>query len=296
MTRDEALHNIFSNSTGERLKAARYLSKSSEISDRADLLKALANEKVSYVRTSLGLALNRLQKLQPPPNEAIGADSDIEIPIEVRNKFIRMVTEEVTGKILHEFASPVGLLSASAAREIPDFENSRTNAYIRNLQRVFEAIEYLRLASSIPKREEVNISSLISEIVNATHNNDGLDISQQGEKSLQVFTDQALLGLALSNGIRNAIEAATSANSIEPYPIIITWGQTNVDYWIAVIDRGIGIVGPVESAFEIGKTTKRNHSGFGLAIARQAIETLGGTCTLQPVAGGGTRFELRWER
>ena len=72
--------------------------------------------------------------------------------------------------------------------------------------------------------------------------------------------------------------------------------MTDVDYWVAVIDRGVGIIGPVESAFGIGKTAKRGHRGFGLPIARQAIETLGGSCTLQPIAEGGAHFEIRWEK
>ena len=76
----------------------------------------------------------------------------------------------------------------------------------------------------------------------------------------------------------------------------MTWGMTDIDYWVAVLDRGPGIVGPAESTFGIGETTKKGHSGFGLAIAKQAIETLGGACTLQPAAEGGARFEIRWER
>ena len=43
----------------------------------------------------------------------------------------------------------------------------------------------------------------------------------------------------------------------EPHQIVVTWGETDIDYWTAVLDRGPGVVGPVESAFGIGKTTKR---------------------------------------
>lgn len=295
MTREEALANIFSDITRERLRAARYFSKNGQLVDRDNLLRALAKEKVSYVRTSLILAINRTQKLLPQKTNT-DLDDEVEIPSDLRNKIFREATEEVTGKILHEFASPVGLLALSAAREIENFENSKTNSHIKSLQRVFEAIEFLRIASSKPKRTEINLSTLISEVINNTPNEKNLEISLQGENTFIISTDPSLLSLALNNGFRNAMEAAENANSSEPYPIIINWGKTDIDYWVAVIDRGIGIVGPVESAFEIGKTTKRRHSGFGLAIARQAIETLGGTCTLQPVAGGGTRFELRWER
>jgi signal transduction histidine kinase len=108
--------------------------------------------------------------------------------------------------------------------------------------------------------------------------------------------DPALVRLGISNGVRNAVEAVGEGLSDEPHPIVVAWGETDVDYWVAVIDRGPGIVGLLESAFEIGKTTKKGHSGFELAIARQAVETLGGTSILQPAAGGGAHYEIRWER
>ena len=111
-----------------------------------------------------------------------------------------------------------------------------------------------------------------------------------------VTSDPALVRLVVCNGIRNALEAVATANPTEPHLIIINWGETDVDYWVAILDRGAGIVGPLDAAFEIGKSTKQGHSGFGLAVARQAIETLGGTVRLEPGADGGARYEARWER
>jgi C4-dicarboxylate-specific signal transduction histidine kinase len=123
-----------------------------------------------------------------------------------------------------------------------------------------------------------------------------IDVSMHGGKPFLVTSDPALISLAISNGLRNAIDAVNSIGNTEPHRLIINWNKTDIDYWVVVLDRGSGIIGPIESAFEIGKTTKPGHSGFGLAIARQAIETLGGTCTLQPAAEGGTHFEIRWEQ
>ena len=105
-----------------------------------------------------------------------------------------------------------------------------------------------------------------------------------------------LLSFSLSNGIRNAVEASATLQSDENHSIVVTWGATDIDYWVAVMDRGIGIIGPIEAAFGVGKTGKRGHRGFGLTIARQAIETLGGSCTLQPIAEGGAHFEIRWDK
>lgn len=294
MTREEALEQLSSDSAHQRLKAARLLARNSDPADVQRLREALQSESVSYVRTSLNLAIKRVET-SASRTEAVPAE-ELEIPDDLRAQIKNEITEELTGQILHEIASPVGLLATSAAREIPDFESSKIKVYLENLQRVFEAIEQLKGAAAVPKPQEFDLASLIAEIAEHTVGDRPVDISLHGTKPFIITSDQALLSFALSNGIRNAVEAVAALDSGEPYPIIINWGETDIDHWVAVIDRGVGIVGPVESAFGVGKTTKKGHSGFGLAIARQAIETLGGSCTLQPVAEGGTHFEIRWEK
>lgn len=164
------------------------------------------------------------------------------------------------------------------------------------MQRVFEAIEQLKGAAAVPKPEDFDLAELLAEIVSAVVGDDPINVSLHGTKPFLISSDRGLVQRAVSNGVRNAVEAVIDCAQGKPHPIVVTWGETDVDYWIAVLDRGTGLIGPTESAFEIGKTTKRGHSGFGLAIARQAVETLGGSCTLQPAAEGGTHFEVRWER
>ena len=76
----------------------------------------------------------------------------------------------------------------------------------------------------------------------------------------------------------------------------MTWGESDSDFWIVVRDHGPGIVGSPQLAFDIGQTTKADHSGFGLAIARLSMESMDGTVTLQPGRLAGAVYELRWPR
>lgn len=295
MTREEALANLTADTAHDRLKAARFLARYSKASDIQLLRNALLAETVSYVRTSLNLAIDKVERER---SKEAGRDSveEFHISPDLRAHIKNEVTKEVTGLILHEVASPVGLVAASAAREIPDYESSKTKIHLDNLRNVFDGIEQLKGASAVPKPIEFDLAELLSEVINLEVGERQLDISLHGRKPFLITNDRALVKLAVSNGVRNAVDSVESIDSIDSYPIIVTWGETDVDYWVAVLDRGTGIAGPVESAFGVGKTTKQGHSGFGLAIARQAAETLGGTCTLQPAAEGGAHFEIRWER
>ena len=82
------------------------------------------------------------------------------------------------------------------------------------------------------------------------------DVSLVGPSPMVITSDPALLRLAISNGIRNALEAVSTLAIEEPHPVVMTWGMTDIDYWVAIVDKGPGIVGPSEAAFGIGKTTK----------------------------------------
>jgi signal transduction histidine kinase len=155
----------------------------------------------------------------------------------------------------------------------------------------------LKGAAAMPKPEQFDLSELVSDTVREElERRLFVEVSLIGPKPMIVTSDPALVRLAFANGLRNAAEATEQATQQRDRPIVITWGLTDVDCWISILDSGSGIVGPVESAFELGKTTKRGHSGFGLAIARQAAETMGGTVLLQPAKNGGAIFILRWER
>ena len=238
MKREEAVEQLSSDSAHERLKAARFLARNSDPTDVQNLRKALQSETVSYVRTSLNLAIKRIER--STSRAMAGPVEELEIPDDLRVQIRNKITQEVTGQILHEIASPVGLLTTSAAREIRDFGASKTKVYIENLHRVFEAIEQLKGASAVPKPQEFDLARLIASIVATVVGDQLVDISLHGAKPFILNSDQALLSFALTNGIRNATEAVSALESGEPHPVIINWGETDIDYWVAVIDRGGG--------------------------------------------------------
>jgi signal transduction histidine kinase len=294
VTRDDALALLLSDSAHQRLKAARFLIRNSQASDVTTLRQALHRESVSYVKNSLGLAVANLSDVNVAP--VVDPLDEFDIPEDLRRQIKGQAVEQIAGILLHEIASPIGLVRRAASREVPNFESSKTKSYLDSLQRIFAAVEQLKGASAAPKPEEFDLAGLIQEIVAAETETKAVDVSLQGTKPLIIRSDPALVRFAVRNGIRNAIEAVFESGSDDLHPIIVTWGFTDVDYWVGVLDRGPGLIGPIESAFEIGKSTKQGHSGFGLAIARQAIETLRGTVTLQPATGGGARYEVRWVR
>lgn len=296
MSHKEALSLLLSPSAHARGQAARALADVGLAGDVPAIRKALRHETVAYVQYALQDTIKRLtNKISPP---LVESDDATDVPPEVRQQIYGQAVEWVTGFLLHEVASPVGLAMVSAKREIgAEWEHSKTRKHLETIHRVFGAIEMLKNAAGVPRPQEFDLATLIQDFIETEVPHALPWISLLGPKPFVLKGDPGLIRMAVSNGIRNAVESVLTTG-VEPaeHAVVINWGATEIDYWVSVLDRGVGITGPAESAFEIGKSTKQNHSGFGLAIARQAIETLIGTVNLEPAHNGGAVYTARWRR
>jgi signal transduction histidine kinase len=248
----------------------------------------------TYVRRRLEQAIQRVS-LGAEQIEA-STQEDENSPETSGQDSLAEAVQWVGGLLLHEMEGPIGRASLYASKEISNYSASKTKKEIEILKSVFGGIVQLVKVSKPPRPQQIDLAKLIAEIV-SIEIDPSLNPSVYGTKPFLVTSDPDFLRLALVNGLRNAAEAIEQVGSRDQqHPIIVTWGQTDRDYWISVIDHGPGITGSPIPKFEIGKTTKVGHRGFGLAIAKRAMESIGGTVLLQPGTDGGARYELRWER
>ncbi|MEN8834112.1 ATP-binding protein [Pacificibacter sp.] len=291
MDRDEAISALSSDEPKTRTIAIRALGKMADPSVVPHLEEALRTERVSFLRRLIPASIERVLSNnirndaaeRPRENKSETSDGDYQKAV----KF-------VTGVLLHEISPKIGLLRYSCQREIGDYPASETARTLTHLSDVLDGITSLREATVSMETTSFNADAFIREA-----SQEIVDINQcfmhfDGPAGLEVVGDKALLRLSFTNGLRNAFEATKLSPSNEP--IVIFWGQTDIEYYVTILDSGIGISGPQEAAFEIGKTNKRGHSGFGLAIARMAMTTLLGTVNLFPAKLGGMRFEMRWPK
>lgn len=297
MTREEALEGLSANSAYSRGQSARALADLGCADDLLHIRKALKDESVAYVRYALQDTIKQLTSKSAP---LLAAEDDAAaIPEEVRQQIYGQAVEWVTGFLLHEIASPIGLARLSGKLELGDrWEGSATRRHLETVHRIFDAIEMLKNAAGIPRPQEFDLAVMIDEIGETEVSHALPWISTIGPKPYLIKGDPALIRMVIGNGLRNAVEAVEAVGGEEPQPhsVTINWGETDIDYWVSVLDRGIGIVGPSETAFEVGNSTKKNHSGFGLAIALQAVQTMIGVLSLEPARDGGAVYLARWQK
>ena len=124
MNREEALLQLASGSTHLRRRAARVLVRDAQAGDLPALRSARANEPDSYVRGSLDRAVARLTDALPTTE--VPVSDETEESLRSRRQIQARAAEWIAGLLLHELASPIGLLAYAASREVPDYERSRT--------------------------------------------------------------------------------------------------------------------------------------------------------------------------
>lgn len=290
--RKEALALLNSLAPHDRLKAARTLRRLRNRTDASKLRAAIKAESVSWVKRALTAALTDCTAASL--SEADIADTSLDISERLRHELYGKITQEITGTLLHEIEPMFGLLRAAASEEIPDRSKSPTWTYLESLKKILLGIQALRIAASTPNLEEFDLAVLIAEVAATEVPPEKATVSLVGHQPLICKGDASLLRLALANGLRNSVDALEGVRLPEgAHSIIVAWGQTDIDYWITVIDKGRGLELRSDAAFNTGNTTKKGHPGMGLSITRRAMDSLEGTANLE-AKEDGTHFELRW--
>jgi len=198
--------------------------------------------------------------------------------------------------IVHELRRFVGLTRVAARAAISDFDESETKARFDRLGSLMDAVERLGGAAATPSFEEFDLAGLILDVRATEAERFDLRIDYYGSVPLMVVGDPGLVELAVRNGLVNACESVSTQPPEERRPVLLTWGSTERDAWVAVLDRGSGLPEELVDPFAFAQSGTPEHLGVGLALAARAVNSLGGVIELANRDGGGVTYELRWPR
>jgi signal transduction histidine kinase len=121
----------------------------------------------------------------------------------------------------------------------------------------------------------------------------GHELELSGERSLAVLAAREDLGAILDNLIENAISYSPAGE-----PVRIEWSRAGDEAMLAVLDRGPGVADDErEAVFERFYRGQAGRdvagTGLGLPIVAALARRWGGSASLAPREGGGTRAEVR---
>ncbi len=262
-------------------------------SQRAELLTLRASEPDAWVRRGMdrSLAMN-----QPVPLEPTDTASYSLVDPEAAREIREQARVEIAELLVHEIRHAVLDIELAAEAEIDDYRQSETRRRLDRFRGLTAALSQLADSSKGARLVETSLAEVVSEACR------GLGETLWppdliGPPGIVVMADPGLLSLAVANCVRNALDA-TLAAAHNADPVIVTWGKTDRDAWVVILDDGVGLAADSETLFQPHHTTKggSGHAGLGLTIARNSLSAMGGEVFLEPRQPRGASCELRWPR
>ena len=159
------------------------------------------------------------------------------------------------------------------------------------------SLQFGRAAEAAPRRELMLLKPLVEEVA------DSQGLPREGaiafvadmDANLRIDADQEHLFRALSNVVRNAIQAIESVDGKTDGEVRAAAHREGRKVIIDITDNGAGVPQKArENLFKAFQgSTKKGGTGLGLVIAAELIQTHGGTLTLaDSTTGAHFRIEL----
>jgi two-component system nitrogen regulation sensor histidine kinase NtrY len=111
------------------------------------------------------------------------------------------------------------------------------------------------------------------------------------DNPIVLVSDRRQIGQALTNVVKNAVEAIEARGEGEALPqgeVVMTLRQDEGRVVLTVADNGIGLPVERDRIVEPYMTTRTRGTGLGLAIVKKIIEEHHGTIAFGDRPGGGT--------
>jgi signal transduction histidine kinase len=202
---------------------------------------------------------------------------------------------QMLAQVTHEVRNPLNAMSLHAellGEDVADPEQRKLVdtivAEIRRLESVTE--RYLDLARRRPPEAAVEDPVALAEAVVGLEEEKlrraGVEVAVVGVRGASREFDGNAIRRSLLNLVRNAAEAGAKRVRVE---VSVTESYVS---W-SVVDDGPGMAPDVAArVFDPFFSTRARGTGLGLAIARQDVEDLGGTLSVESTLGVGSTFRV----
>ena len=194
--------------------------------------------------------------------------------------------DEFASVISHDLRNPLNIAHGRATLLAEETESEHLDPLLRALDRMETIVEdtltLARQGDTISDTESIHLTDLVGKCW-ATVDTDDAAIEIADETTIQGDPDR--LRHVFENLFRNAVEHGGS-------DVTVRVGSLD-EGGIYIEDDGPGI--PVEKrdeVLELGHSSTRGGTGFGLTIVKRIVEAHGWELSITDGTGGGARFEV----
>ncbi|HHN65411.1 MAG TPA: YHS domain-containing protein [Nitrospirae bacterium] len=212
-----------------------------------------------------------------------------------RTRSLKKMADQIT----HEIRNPLTSIGGFARRILKNLpEDAPDREYMKRVIEDVERLEQMvnrivRFESEQLTLEKTDLGALIQGIV------DMFDVLLRGnritlklslEELPEIFLDRAKMKSALSNIVKNAIEAMESAERI----LTISTHLVGDEVLISISDTGKGIpTDKIKYIFDPFFTSKIYGPGLGLSYVKEIVQAMDGEIEVSSKVGEGTTFRVK---
>ena len=195
--------------------------------------------------------------------------------------------EEFTATVSHDLRNPLNVAAGNIRLAAAEGESEPLDTAFEAIQRMDSLIEELlalaKDGKAVGERRRVQSEDVVAK---SFENVRAPETTLRTEGSVEISCDPARLTEAFENLVRNAVEHGGS-------DVALTAGVLPDEDGLYVEDDGPGIPAEErERVFEKGHTTRKDGSGFGLAIVERIVDAHGWDVRVADGETGGARFEV----
>lgn len=221
----------------------------------------------------------------------------------------RAAWSDVARRIAHEIKNPLTPIQLAAERlqrrygknvtDEPSTFERLTETIIRQVadlrRMVDEFSSFARMPKPVFRQESLTDIARQALFLHEVAHPDIVFALEQGDAPHQIVCDRRQLGQALTNLVKNAVEAIEQVGENGKIPerggritLSICPDETGKRITVCVADNGIGLPQDRERLVEPYVTTRSRGTGLGLAIVKKIVEEHFGTMQFADNPGGGT--------
>ena len=224
---------------------------------------------------------------------------DLEEQLRLKDSLGRL--GELTAGLAHEFRNGLATIHGYARLMVPDKLPADHRAYVESLRAETESLteivaNFLAFAkpsahAPLPVALEPIVARAAADL-SADAASHGGAIAIEGEFG-EVEADDVLMRQALSNLLRNAVEACVEAHLTPRVRVCGTIDRDAGLQRLFVRDNGPGVPSSVgDKVFRPFFTTRGRGTGLGLALVQKIIVSHNGRITLGSASDGGAEFSI----
>jgi len=195
--------------------------------------------------------------------------------------------EEFTATVSHDLRNPLNVAAGNIRLAAAEGQSEPLDTAFDAVERMDALIDQLLTLAKDGKTVGERRSVPFEEVVAKSFENvRAPETALRVTGSVEISCDPARLTEAFENLIRNAVEHAGSE-------VALTAGVLPDEDGLYIEDDGPGIPPEKrERVFEKGHTTRKDGSGFGLAIVERIVDAHGWDIHIADGEAGGARFEV----